>query len=553
MSWTIKGEAGRTLDDTVRVFDTLNISAASLKFQSLAPDTLNWTAGTTDATGAGTIIPDLGQIIEVFHNGVRKFKGHVTKPVVGMNSVSVSAEGPWWWMTRTGITSDQLDATGATSERPSYVFATGDHKSHIETLINRSITLGVPMALGAVATMFDVPKMTLADQNCASALATMLSWVPDAVAWFDYTPTVPTLNISRRGGMTAQTFAIGTDAVEINEISPRIDLEVTRTELKYVTRAATTGLPQWATQSSGTNVAGKRQIIAVSGPEITDFLPRDDFESFAIQTFSTATPDAAAIAARDSFLSGVLAVSPPYNIGPTNALTTWTGSVSSKSPVVYTFPPLNWKNSAGASVSPTGKYLVRSAGTMPDWLKTQLGAIDVTVVGTWIAYYLSTGTADDFYQAVKDSADRSGSGWENSTPGNNTQIFWAVKSFSFPGVLINTPITTLSTRYKPWEYDYLVPPAGLAAALVAAQNWVPWEGNVKIVADDVTGDNLLSKKFNVTGCLPPCATMATLAKGISHEILNGRTTIELGSPARLDFGTLVSRIKRDPKDNIVYL
>jgi hypothetical protein len=47
--------------------------------------------------------------------------------------------------------------------------------------------------------------------------------------------------------------------------------------------------------------------------------------------------------------------------------------------------------------------------------------------------------------------------------------------------------------------------------------------------------------------------MDTLARAVEHDIQRGRTTVELGAPARLDFGSLVARIRREPKDNIVYL
>jgi hypothetical protein len=118
---------------------------------------------------------------------------------------------------------------------------------------------------------------------------------------------------------------------------------------------------------------------------------------------------------------------------------------------------------------------------------------------------------------------------------------------------INQSWPTLTTVYKPWEYDFLTPPAGLAANLVAAQNWVPWEGPVTLVADDCSGDNLLPGKYHIANGYQAQADMGAMARAVEHDIMRGRTTVELGAPARLDFGSLVARIRRDPKDNIVYL
>jgi hypothetical protein len=113
-----------------------------------------------------------------------------------------------------------------------------------------------------------------------------------------------------------------------------------------------------------------------------------------------------------------------------------------------------------------------------------------------------------------------------------------------------SPATTV---YRAWDYDYINPPAGMAAALLAAQNWIPYEGGIRLVADMVDGAQDLHRKYNVTGSLTPHATMGALPKRIQYDIARGRKIIDLGAPARVDFGTLASRFRRSPKDNIVYL
>ena len=90
MSWIIKGEAGKTLDATARSFADLNISGCLLKFQSLAYDQLTWQAGTLNASGAGTIVPDYGQIVELWWNSTRKFRIFREKTKARMNGISTS-------------------------------------------------------------------------------------------------------------------------------------------------------------------------------------------------------------------------------------------------------------------------------------------------------------------------------------------------------------------------------------------------------------------------------------------------------------------------------
>lgn len=564
MSWTIKGETGKTLDATARALASgLNISACVLKFQSLASDTLVWTADTTAATGAGTIIPDFGQVVELFWNSDRKFKGHVTGIKVGTRQISVTVEGPWWWMERTNLTSSILPYSGAdgvtagqtAAERAQYVFPTQSLATSIAALIARAITNGVPMTAGSVAAMYDVPQMTLSEMSAGNALATLMAWCPDAIAWFDYSGTTPVLNIARRGGVAAVTYTLGTDAVEIGEIVPRMDLQVARNELHYVTRNATTGKPAWASQASGTDAAGKRQIVTISGPEIADFLPRDDFDSVTVQTANAAI-SAALVAQRDAGLSAIVRT---YGYLPGTIADYINYYVTSYDPGAYNnralftrwFPVRYTITDDAGTIIPTSssKKLVIS-GDIPEWAMTLLNGIRVQITGTWVATNTS-GVYSDVEKAIQLGGFGFMGGWVYQT-GTDT-YYISGRSFSISGILIDDAYLTPTPIYKPWDYTYLTPPANLASNLVTAQNWIPWEGPVTLVADDVTGTNLLPYKYNLANGITPCAIMDALAKSCSHDIFRGRTTIDLGAPARLDFGTLVSRVRQDPKDNIVYL
>ena len=577
MAWYIKGEIGRTLDATLRELSALNCDSAVLEFHSLASDRLQWTAETLDATGAGTIVPDAGQMVEIWKDWVRKFRGHVLAPRVGSRSIAVSAEGPWWWMTRTPLTSDQMDSTGVTAERANYVFPTGSHKSKIEALINRAIANGVPMRLGTVAASYDTPNMSLAESNCAQALTELLAWVPDAVAWFDHTDTsgngLPILNISRRGTMPATTYTVGVDAVIDTDISPRLDLEVSQMRLDYVVRNPTTGKPAWATQESGVAVAGKRQIVTVSGPEIADFLPRDDFESFNFQLagtsgaglFNFVRSSVSAIAAAPAPYSGIGIANGSYKLLTTydfqRGWLTDSGPNSGSAQVRNASAPVFRRTSDNAVVNANNYFIVENSSQIPTFVSESPGfeLFDVNITGTIIVRLLLNSNLGFSFPSPADFPPPS---WYN--PSNFYNIIdggefvsgrdkyrYAMVNFTKTAKLTN--YGSGGTIYRPWDYNFITPPDGLANGLRLAQNWVPWEGPITLVGDEVSGDNLLAAKYNLAAALPACASMETLAKSVSHEIATGRTSIDLGTPARSDFGTLTSRISRQPRDNIVYL
>lgn len=565
MSWTITGEAGKALNATARTPEALNIDQASVVFQSLGPDQFMWTATTTDATGAGTIVPEVGQIVSLLWNGVRKFRGHVTAPRIGTNSVTVTAHGPWWWMQRTPLTQVQADSTGTNSERPSYVFRTGNLATHLAALINRAIANGVPMARGNIAAMFAVPQITIAETDCGTALAELMRWVPDAVAWFDYSTATPRLHISRRTPMTALTLGIPASNIERMDIAPRLDLEVARVELKFVTRDATTGKPKWAAQSNGTNAAGKRQIITISGPEISDALPKDDFESYIIRTAASlggyaATSEPSLVAARAKYGATI----PVYAADGQNF--TWYRTRirdgmsgpwrpdPARGTVSYQLPPLQLRRLNGTAFG--GTVFAVTTGNMPEWVGKlpEVRAEDGVLFGQ--IYMKKVERVDDPDYIGELGLTKVLAGFAPST---STDIGWEgwqlfARQFSMPVKVIRTAYPTATTLYKPWDYSFLTPPAGLANALRAAQAWVPWEGDITTVADNVTAaSNLLGRAINVTGTLTPCATMKALLKSISYDLTRGRTTYHLGAPPRTDYGSLVARVRREPKDNIVFL
>ena len=651
MSWYLKGEVGKTLDATLRELSMLNINSCEVTFESLASDRLQWTAQTTDATGAGTIVPDVGQLVELWKDGVRKFRGHVLAPRVASKSITVTAEGPWWWMTRIPLTSNQVDGNGGTAERVNFVFPTGSHKTKVESLINRAIVNGVPMRLGTVDATFDTPNMSLAEQNCGQALAELLAWLPDAVAWFDHSDTsldgTPILNISRRGTMSATTYSIGVDAVIDQDISPRLDLQVAHAKIDYVLRDAVTGKPSWATQTSGVLTQGKNQIVTVSGPEIVDFLPAEVSERIPVY-FSSTNPGTMlencslelqkfkALYPTFSVSTGV--TTDPYTPGSSNAARLITGRET------YEYAGSGFAFGTLATTIPAGKTALMlgldGRTTPPDWLLADAGLTRWFVRDYWIldtnsgtatppfdgtrradlvtalapnvvmysdafggagfpsiARFVRLQRSDELPVYLVDTADLPASPHSGVFAAGTTAasvklaagasavdsayvgktIFWITAGVRYGAVIatysggtkfatlkggtvqtLKAPATGAAYTIAPefvskFAYSFLVPPAGLAAGLQAAQNWVPWEGPITLIADEVSADNLLAAKCNLVNTLPACATMATLAKRVSHNIFSGRTTIDLGAPARADFGTLTSRIRRQPRDNIVTL
>lgn len=588
--WSIKGESGKALDATERALSSLPADTASLTLSVLESDVFEWSAVTADAAGTGVIIPDAGQLVEVFHDGTRRFRGHVTIPRVTTKALKVRAEGPWWWLRQIMLSSSQQDGTGSSADRASYVFPTQALSTSITALLTRAALLSrsdagdastAKFAVGSIDTIFSFPRITLAEQSFAQALAELLSIGPDAVAWFDYSGTgLPVLNVTRRGNMSSQTYAIGTAAVEEIDLSPRLDLQVGHVAVQSVSRRTTDGKTQWVLDEAGTAAPGKNQIVVVSGPEVNDILPKDSYDSFQCQTIALPT---------DGVAVGTLSTASSHTATSiTSALKTFVfendetiatiireffgGSAPSELALsnggrflVSGYPTGNLNGAPSfffdrpnliSKEDPSGLYIVISADRVPEWAKTENGltVIDATLT-SFVRYTLNhSQTAPDWWDEVVRRGVWSCVGYPANT-GDTVGYYQRNIAFqsSIPVQLISASHGTLATIYRQWDYDYLSPPDGLAADLLAAQNWIPWQGFIVSVADDVDGASGLNLKTNVTGTLTDCATMAALSKSVIYEIMRGRKTLNLGAPARTDYGTLANRFRRHPKDNIVYL
>lgn len=576
MGWTIKGESGVTvqniggvtygLDGTERTFDDLGISGWSLKFQNLADDAFTYTVRTKNAKGLGTIVPRDGQEIHVYYDGVRKFKGHVVKPKFGLKTMTITALGPWWWMGKITLSGEAVDSTGGSDDRTSYAFPTQGLRTSFRSLINRAADMGVPMKKvtdadesSRISGMFSFVKTTLSNMSFAAAFTELMSYVPDAVAWIDYEATPPALNITRRGAMTAITYAVGSTGsvrVESADIYPRTDQEVKRVELKFMQREAVTGRPKWASQNYGSASADadkrKIQIVTVSGPETLDFVPKDDFDSVALQTVDWSAATADFVIANDSALS---AIKSEYGVVPgtiANTLSYYQGQDTKRVRVSLAYPGRKIRAVNGAKLKKAQKWLLISGATLPDWAVKKFKAVEVELTGTWIAW-TANGIFTKSFQALRVGATAIDAKFRYESTSSTEKLWFTVRPWTVRGWVINVSRPSKTTEYKPWDYDFMEPPSGLAENLRNAQNWVPWEGPVVIARPDLNGYNGLQRKFNLSNAHPDMDGMDAIVKSVTYDGSRHRVTWDLGPPPRADLGGLVNKMRRNPQDNIVWL
>jgi hypothetical protein len=581
--YIIKGEAGKTLNATDRLLgaDLLAVNA-SLRFENLGPDVLTWTCRTESINAGETIIPDVGQRVELWSAGglARYFRGWVTQARATNYGVQVVVEGPWQWLQKIDITTELTSVS--TQERPTIIFSEATVTANITALLNRAIALNAPIAIGTIVSTFTIPKLQLSMMTCADVLAELMRWVPDCVGWWDYNGSdTPTFNLSRRGGMSATTYTVGIAPLVDFDLTGRPDLVPTRVEVKYIDRTAA-GRPEYQTQASGTASTGRVQVIGLSGKELDTFLPPDDYQTFIAQTkpMNTSTAIRNAIIA---LIPEVAESRKKFSNSPregTNDVTLANG----ESLWYFNRQPVDNNTSHQSVQQPafqvrdadtdevitsfTGRNLVIKADT-PDWATgVYSNARKVKVTGR--IYRVQVITTKATFSSIPVAAAVeplwsqafpwvrqspilyfSGTGKAPNGKQDSTDIDFLYLDFEVDAILTSSTYSSPQTIYKPQDYDYLAPPASLAANLLSAQNFTPYEGSIRLDRSSFPNlSNELLYKVNVSGAQSSLTSAGALARAITYDLAGQSLDIEIGAPSRFNFSTLGGKVRQTPQTNI---
>lgn len=562
IAWTIKGEAGKAFDATVRSLEAASIESAKVAFNSLADDTFTFSIS-PEAIPSATI-PELKQQITLYREGVQFFVGTVTNVRSNIDSssqqVQITVSGPWWWMERIGFTTNLQDGMGNTGERLSAVFAASDTlgqdlKTSIESAINRAVVLGVPIANiaggSSVAAMTVFPRITLNQSTIGQVLSELVRLVPDTMVYFDYTTSPVKLHVVRRPTATQITFDASADPITSIDINPIIDLEVSRVDLPYVTRSSD-GRTVFQNQTSGTSTNEKRQVLTMSGPELDTFLPNYKYDSVNLTVVDKSSAAMLTVVKKAINITNL-----PCYFGPDSWLL-WntrpsfgTGTYASSTNV--SIQP-NWlTNSSGSVLDSSWKVLTTS--TIPTWLTTP------TIDAKLNAYLIFQWTYDDGNGTTSTSPPQTyldlTSTWASYSGYEGYQAYYynprVLVRYAKILMDVKATQTTGGTVYAPSDYSFIFPPTGLSAFLVSAQNWLPYEGSINLVSEDVGATRYRGCKINISNSSSSFASMGALVASEVLDIQNGSTTINLGPAPRNDYRTIVDKIRKTSQDNIVYI
>lgn len=556
ITWTIKGTAGSGMDATERTLKDCGILRPVLTLASMAADVLSFEIPSTPPAGG---VPDDGQTIHLYRDGVRVFAGTVTTSSLSIGArrpyYRVSTSGGWWHLDQIALTSSVEDDAGLSAERPVIGIQSGTIGSAVAAILSRARSLGSPITDGTIDAGYVLPGMTFPNMSVGSALGEVLRWHPGAMTRIDYTGTTQKLHMRLRA--SAPVITLDIDAQTINDgsakfcgvrgsdITGRSTRKPTAVTLAYAERD-TQGRMVYKTQSAGSGTT-RRRIVAISGPELDTYLPRQEYDTALIKT----TTDPRTLD-EEITRNGVRGL-------------TWPPAYASMQPDTFLTP--SWAYADGRAGTPPHAQLVALGYDVPDWAVDQLGLTMTRVIytaslctGTYVNPTLVDGVwrslvngkstpmgIDDFINSGATLA-----GYDV----NFTQTRWWWKNISIQAVSISAAYATETTIYRSGDYDYANPPATLAANMLSASDFVPYSGQIEITEKDPISVNWIGKALNIAataGIPSEYASAKMMVSSASHAITNGESVINVGPPMRNSFDSLVSGIRRTPQDNIYWI
>jgi len=643
-TWQISGEAGKTFGTNKVTFDAINALDPLLILNTLEPD--RFTFRQLFATPAESETIDLTQVINVWRDGVKMFKGNVIDRKIDDSTegvlVETVVEGPWWWLANTPLSGDVTDSFGQTQERILFGFPLQQSKTSLEALIDRAIELGCPITKGSISEGYVLPQLSFANRSCADAIADLCRWLPDATSWFDYTAGEnPSLNITRRGDMAKLDLTAGQAPVVSSQLSPRLDLEVDQVRVMYAERdpetrkvkyvelsSGTAGTAQagtantitlastasasddayttlgitidsgtgsgqtktitdyvgstkvatvdsdWGTQPDDTSVytvglgggstnKPSRQIVTVSGPEISEILPPDLFESEVVQTDALGTTNDVSVFYDNDPVLKDLGITSNLSVGTT---VTFGGNTKY---IPETDPAARYQKTGEAIPAGYNYYFIK--GDYKDWYDyagyNVLRCIAKATLYKRVNMSVTSYNAYDYIGDTKlqklfwtaDPADggtyRHGHYQILNGAGElgYSNVVWLFYESQVDFLATDTNWSTETTLWREQLTDYGIPSGTIATDLAATQNWLPYEGNVILRENDIGGTQFMNRKLNIKNSISDYANMGAIVNSVTHDIDIKETTVTLGAPDRYSFANLVNRFRQSARDNVYEL
>jgi hypothetical protein len=409
----------------------------------------------------------------------------------------------------------------------------------IESVVEWAIGVGAYCQIGEIGVAAPVPFDEITDLPCSECIKKMLRWTPDAVAWFDYTTTPPTFNVTQRPECEAVylEFEGGEESVDIKALP---DLAPPGVVIRYLQENQTDGVPSinvivddYPGGTDGTEYGALVMSCRLAGTNSTyQKVPVQTAPILAIPSGDSDDGDSGEDDDTDNcnwwrnhvgwlyqFQAGRLNLDDDSTSGwvtGADGTATQNTDAGPGNPVDYTI----------------GDYpneLLR--GALADWMNVIHAKCSFTTSFT----YMYPDTADDESRAAVAI-------FGGSTDGTNATDDGSQNGITVTATLVGTNAVT-QTYAQLSTYDQAEPvPTGLAQEIYDSIATLQYEGSYSVVNEEVGGWSL-GTVLNLAGGREEWAGMNALLQEIEQDLDNGRTTLKFGAAGHLTLQDLMEQLR----------
>ena len=538
MAWYINGKAAAGF----------GISNIEIRLINLDSDECTLTV---DAAMDGTITYDgvtiaAGTYIIVTNDAVVRFQGICQAPTrtgsARTEGVKIVALGPWERLKRVVyLQTFPMDtgASGAYTET-NKTTAKGQISGSISTLVTALLTypttlsdLSSTYAVGTVdLPSINLPLTPILNQTVGDLIRQCLRFVPDAVSYVNYAVSPPTINIVKSASTALGTVSVDIATPQVDQLDyhSRDDIAVPNVVIDYYrNERVVTYAP-----------SGFEQPLAGTRTEIPQFVSRDYYPS--------ATPVAGSVVLAKQ-LSGDIEraiVTPWPLVAMSSFLTGWSLADRTAGAANY----LRW-----AAVMRRWRSSTDDSAWDPSWY---MGNVDVwTITGYRTAHpAIPQVSAEDAIAMF--ASDLSwltippelayGSDFQASGAGWYPIQIRAHQNCYSGGTIVAQLDTNLEAMWCPsinWQpLKQTVPesaPTGAAQTIYDQRSALRYQGTIGIVGTDPSFAGAANRKISLVNGSTVLAT--GLIQQTTHNVANGRTTLQFGPPEHLSTQDLIAMLQ----------
>lgn len=441
--------------------------------------------------------------VKIYRDGVKWFEGVVTQtpltalPTAEFHGYVVS--GPWYHFENNTYKQPWLDVGGQVNIGHIIMNLTVGPallpiNLQMENICDWIIGIfgaSPPFQKGTIQPVAYPPLSEVNGITCAAAMRSQLRWAPDAVVWFDYSTSPPTIHVKQRSQLTGVTIPIPDQDMSACSIVPRYDLIRPSVSIHYERVGSVNGqnrlevvFDTWPLDKTGDEPGALNLPMSLQGP-----IRNVSFASLLCETIDT------------------------------NSVGWWQDRI----------PGLKDARIANISIASVTRKLDDDTDSQALPRELLEGQITDWMNFDWERETISAKITYELY-------DKAASDPSKITLGKLVEQTHSVQLIATDAVTDDYQNVTTSDTGDPL-------PVGMAQFLYEALSVLHYDGTFRLVEEEVTGQVGMGNVVNLSGGRAAWTTMNALVQSITEDVDSGSTQVVIGPPKHLGHDDLMELLR----------